>query len=70
LLEPVALEIRRNDSRAAFMTLAEYLEEELDAGLGKRHIAEFVDDEQFDVGELGLEFEETPLAALSAVVDI
>ena len=63
-------QIRRNDSRAAFMTLAEDLEEELGAGLGKRHIAEFVDDEQFDVGELGLEFEETPLAALSAVVDI
>ena len=41
-------QIRRNDSRAAFMTLAEDLEEELGAGLEKRHIAEFVDDEQFD----------------------
>ncbi len=45
------------------MTLAEDLEEELGAGLGKRHIAELVDDEQFDGGELGLEFEETPLVA-------
>ena len=32
-------QIRRNDSRAAFMTLAEYLQEDVGAGLGKRHIA-------------------------------
>ena len=45
------------------MTLAEDLEEDVGAGLGKRHIAEFVDDKQFDGGELGLGFEETPLVA-------
>jgi hypothetical protein len=45
------------------MALAEDLEEELGAGLGKRHIAEFLDDEQFDGGELALEFEEMPLVA-------
>jgi hypothetical protein len=32
--------------------LAENLEEELGASLGKRHIAEFVDDEELDSGEL------------------
>jgi hypothetical protein len=52
-------QIRRNDSRAAFMTLAEDLEEQFRAGLGKRHIAEFVDDKQFDGGELGLQLEQT-----------
>ena len=55
--------IRRDDGRAAFVTLAEYFEEKLRAGLRERHIAEFVDDEQFDGGELRLEFQETPLVA-------
>src|SRR6202043_2786202 len=55
--------IRRNDGRAAFVTLAEYFEEKLRAGLRERHTAEFVDDEQFDGGELRLEFQETPLVA-------
>ena len=45
------------------MTLAEYFEERLRAGLRERHIAEFVDDERFDGGELRLEFQETPLVA-------
>jgi hypothetical protein len=55
--------IRRDDGRAAFMTLTEDLEEQLRAGLGERHIAEFVDDQQFDGGELGLKFEKLPLVA-------
>jgi hypothetical protein len=55
--------IRRDDSRAAFVTLAEYFEEKLRAGLRERHIAEFVDDEQFAGGELRLEFQETALVA-------
>ena len=55
--------IRRDDGRAAFVTLAEYFEEKLRAGLRERHIAEFVNDEQFDGGELRLEFQETPLVA-------
>jgi hypothetical protein len=33
--------------------------------IAERHIAEFVDDEQFDGGELRLEFHETPLLARS-----
>src|SRR6202163_4938669 len=45
------------------MTLAENLEQKLRAGLREWHIAEFVDDEQFDGGELRLEFQETPLVA-------
>ena len=45
------------------MTLAEYFKQKLRAGLRERHITEFVDDEQFDGGELRLEFQETPLVA-------
>src|SRR6202045_4518532 len=51
------------DVTMPFLTLAEDLEEEFGAGLGKRHIAEFVDDKQFDGGELRLQFEETPFVA-------
>ncbi len=54
---------RRAPFGGAFMTLAEDLEEEFGAGLGKRHIAEFVDDKQFDGDELRLQFEETPFVA-------
>ena len=39
-----------------FVTLAEYFKQKLRAGLRERHIAEFVDDEQFDGGELRLSF--------------
>jgi hypothetical protein len=46
-----------------FVTLAEYFEEKLRAGVRERHIAEFVDDQQFDGGELRLEFQETRLVA-------
>ena len=56
-------QIRRDDGRATFVTLAEYFKQKLRAGLRERHITEFVDDEQFDGGELRLEFQETPLVA-------
>jgi len=46
-----------------FVTLAEYLEEQLRADLRERHVAQFVDDEQFDGGELGLEPEQTLFVA-------
>jgi hypothetical protein len=39
------------------VTRAEYFKRKLGAGLRERHIAEFVDDEQFDGGELRLEFQ-------------
>ena len=51
-------EIRRDDGRSTLMTLAEDLEEEFGASLGEWHIAKFVDDEELDGGELGLEFEQ------------
>ena len=37
------------------MALAEDLEEELGAGVGERHIAKFVDDEQSDSSKSGLD---------------
>ena len=55
--------IRRDDGRAAFVTLAEYFKQKLRAGLRERHIAEFVDDQQFDGGELRLQFEEPAFVA-------
>src|SRR3984893_7360422 len=48
--------IRRDDGRAAFVTLAEYFEEKLRAGLRERHIAEFVGDEPFDGGDCAWSF--------------
>jgi len=45
------------------MTLTEDFEEELSASLGERYIAKFIDDEELDSGELGLELEQTPLIA-------
>ena len=55
--------IRRDDGRATLMTLTEDLEEELSASLGERCITEFIDDEELDSGELGLELEQTLLIA-------
>src|ERR1700726_3995687 len=52
-------EIRCDDGRSTLVALAENLKEELGASLGQWHIAEFVDDEEFDGGELGLKFEQT-----------
>src|ERR1700730_874585 len=52
------------DRRPVFVTLAEDLKEQFRAGLRERHVAEFVDDEQFDGGELRLEVAGTPLVAV------
>jgi hypothetical protein len=41
------------------MTLAEHFEQQLGARLGERHIAKFVDDQQFDGGELRLQPQQT-----------
>ena len=38
-------QIRRDDGRATFVTLAEYFKQKLRAGLRERHITEFVDDD-------------------------
>ena len=42
----------------AFAPLREHLEERFGAGLGERHVAEFVDDQQLVSGELALQAEE------------
>jgi hypothetical protein len=47
------------------MTLAEDLEEELGAGLGKRHIAEFVDDEQFEAASWAWSLKRRPSSRAS-----
>ncbi len=52
-----------DDGRSAFVPLAEDLEEQFGAGLRERHIAEFVDDQQFDGSELSLQFEKPPFVA-------
>ena len=56
-------QIGRDDRRAAFVALAEDLEQQFRAGLRERHIAEFVDDEQLDGGELRLKSEQTLFVA-------
>ena len=48
---------------AAFVALAEHLEEQFGAGLGQRHEAQFIDDEQFVAGDLLLEAEQLLLVA-------
>lgn len=45
------------------MTLAEHFEEQFGAGLGEQHIAQFVDDEQLDGGQLRLKPEQAPFVA-------
>jgi hypothetical protein len=55
--------VRRDDGRSTLVALAEDLEQKFGASLGKRHIAEFVDDEELDCGELSLKFEQTLFVA-------
>ena len=45
------------DGGSALMALAEHLKQQLGAGLRKRHIAEFVDDQQLVAGKLLLQAE-------------
>lgn len=48
-------QVRGDQGGGAFVALAEDLEEQFRAGLGKRHEAEFVDDQQLVAGDLLLE---------------
>jgi len=48
-------QVRCDDGRAALVALGEHLEEQLGAGLGERHVAEFVDDQQLVAGKLALQ---------------
>ena len=45
-------QVAGHQRRAAFVALAEDLEEQLGAGLGQRHEAQFIDDQQFVAGDL------------------
>ena len=55
---------------AAFIALAEHLEQQLGAGLGQRHEAEFVDDQKLVGGELSLEPQQLlVIARLDELVD-
>jgi hypothetical protein len=48
-------QVRCHHRCTAFVSLAEHLEEQLGAGLGQRHEAQLIDDEQFVAGDLLLE---------------
>ena len=55
---------------AAFVTLAEHLEQEFGAGLGERHEAKFVDNQQLVFGQLLLEAQQAFLVpGLDQLVD-
>ena len=50
-----------DQDRPSLVALAEYLEEELRAGLGERDEAELVNDEQLKPGQVLLKVEQSPL---------
>ena len=54
-------QVRGQHGRAALVALAEHLEEQFGACLGKRHEAEFINDEQLVAGDLLLEAQQLPL---------
>ncbi len=56
-------QVGNDQRRAAFIAQAEHLEEQLGAGLGQGHEAQFVDDEQFIAGNLLLETEQLLVVA-------
>ena len=55
--------VRSHDGRAAFVPLAEHLEQELGASRRERHIAEFVDDQELYRGQVALQLQQPPLIA-------
>ena len=63
-------QVRSDDCSAVFVAPAEDVEQELAAGLREGHVAELVDDQQADPGELVLEAEQPFLVArLDHLVD-
>ena len=56
-------QVRGDQSGAAFIALAEHLEEQLGSGLGQRHEAQLIDDQQFIAGDLLLEAEQLLVVA-------
>ena len=63
-------QVRGDDCGAAFVAPAEDVEQQLASGLRQGHVSEFVDDQEADLGELGLEAEQSLLVArLDQLVD-
>ena len=56
-------QVAGDQRRGAFVALADGLEEQLGAGLRQRHIAQFVDDQQFIGGQLLLEAQQVLFVA-------
>src|SRR5690606_40499326 len=56
-------QIAGNQGRAALVTLRDQLEQQFGAGLGQRHKAQFVDDQQLVTGHLLLKAKQTALVA-------
>ena len=66
----VERQVAGDDGGAALVALAEHLEQQFGAGLGERHVAEFVDDQQLVAGELALQAQQPLLVAgLDQLVD-
>ena len=49
-----------HQDRSSFVSLAEYLEEQLGPGLGQWHEAQFVDDQQLEIDQTSLQIEQAP----------
>jgi hypothetical protein len=63
-------QVRGSQDRAAFIALAEDLEEQLGPGLGQGYEAQFVDDQELETRQLPLQVEQPPLVpGLSQLVD-
>ena len=56
-------QVRGDQSRTTFVSLAEHFEEQLGTSLGERHEAQFIDDEQFVASDLLLEAEQLLVVA-------
>ena len=56
-------QVRGDDCGAVFVAPAEDVEQQLASGLRQGHVSEFVDDQEADLGELGLEAEQSLLVA-------
>jgi hypothetical protein len=66
----VERQVAGDDGRASLIALGEHLEEQFGAGLGERHVAKFVDDQQLVAGDLALQAQQPLLvASLDQFVD-
>ena len=58
-----------HQDRSSLVALAESLKEQLGPGLGQRHEAQFVNDQQPEIGQASLQVEQAPLT-LSPTKDV